>query len=305
MEIAVISLVNTNYLIYNSSTVHRGVFLGRKMRKETMQMNKKTDRIRCNRLFAAAALAVMLTFCAACGSADTAALQTEEIVWSDTEQGMEKVRTGTDSGASGQRDTGAETDSASLPAEASEPAEDTAQYEKSGKAPDYGVSLLYVHICGAVCAPGVYELPEGSRVYEAVEKAGGFAENANQNYVNLSLPLEDGWKIVVPTTEETDVLAAENGPAGQQAEAGIVTGQSGITQKESPRGEALAAGLLDINNASREELCTLPGIGESRAESIIAYREKHGGFASIEDIMKIEGIKEGMFSKIKDRICVR
>ncbi len=62
---------------------------------------------------------------------------------------------------------------------------------------------------------------------------------------------------------------------------------------------------MDINTATKQELCTLPGVGESRAESIISYRERNGGFERIEDIMKVEGIKEGMFSKMKDKICVR
>lgn len=138
-------------------------------------------------------------------------------------------------------------------------------------------STLFVHICGEVEKPGVYELPEGSRVYEAVEEAGGFTEDAAADYVNLAQILEDGWKIEIPSKEgQTEVFA-------------------GIADD----------GRVDINTAAKEELLTLPGIGESRAESIIAYREKSGGFSRIEDIMKVEGIKEGMFAKMKDKICVR
>lgn len=138
-------------------------------------------------------------------------------------------------------------------------------------------STLFVHICGEVEKPGVYELPEGSRVYEAVEEAGGFTEDAAADYVNLAQILEDGWKVEIPSKEgQTEVFA-------------------GIADD----------GRVDINTAAKEELLTLPGIGESRAESIIAYREKSGGFSRIEDIMKVEGIKEGMFAKMKDKICVR
>lgn len=138
-------------------------------------------------------------------------------------------------------------------------------------------STLFVHICGEVEKPGVYELTEGSRVYEAVEEAGGFTEKAAADYVNLAQILEDGWKIEIPSKEgQTEVFA-------------------GIADD----------GRVDINTAAKEELLTLPGIGESRAESIIAYREKSGGFSRIEDIMKVEGIKEGMFAKMKDKICVR
>ena len=140
-------------------------------------------------------------------------------------------------------------------------------------------STLFVHICGEVAEPGVYELPEGSRIYEAVEAAGGFTEAAEPGCVNLAQVLEDGRQVEIPDRES----AAE------------------IKQQEA----AADHGLVDINTAGKPELCTLPGIGESRAESIIAYREKNGGFARIEDIMKVEGIKEGMFARIKDKICVR
>lgn len=168
---------------------------------------------------------------------------------------------------------------------------------------------LFVHICGAVCEPGVYELPEGSRVYEAVEKAGGFTATADENYVNLSLLLEDGWKIVIPTIEETDLMSTNDPSASSRQTAEYTKESLGITGTAFSSVQDQEAseknGKIDINSASSEELCTLPGIGESRAESMIAYREKNGGFSRIEDIMKIEGIKEGMFSKLKDRICVR
>ncbi|MGN0330876.1 MAG: helix-hairpin-helix domain-containing protein [Kineothrix sp.] len=140
-------------------------------------------------------------------------------------------------------------------------------------------STLFVHICGEVAEPGVYELPEGSRIYEAVEAAGGFTEAAEPGYVNLAQVLADGQQVEIPDRKSA----------------------AGIKQQEA----AADHGLVDINTAGKPELCTLPGIGESRAESIIAYREKNGGFARIEDIMKVEGIKEGMFARIKDKICVR
>ena len=165
------------------------------------------------------------------------------------------------------------------------------------------ISTLFVHICGEVMRPGVYELPEGSRVYEAVEEAGGFTQDAAADYVNLAYILEDGWKIEIPSWEnlETDGEGKGNGiSSGISADAGWTgngTGDFG--------GDASGDGLVDINTATKQELITLPGVGESRAESIISYREKNGGFSKIEDIMKVEGIKDGMFAKMKDKICVR
>lgn len=99
-----------------------------------------------------------------------------------------------------------------------------------------GEAECVIHICGAVAVPGVYRLPAGSRVVDAVEAAGG---------------------------------------------------------------------LADINTADAAELMTLPGIGQTRADAIVAYRQQNGKFQSIEDIMKVDGIKEGSFAKLKDRICVR
>lgn len=131
---------------------------------------------------------------------------------------------------------------------------------------------IYVYVCGAVNQEGVYELPSGSRVYEAIEDAGGFREDADKSTVNQAEVLEDEERVYVPVI----------GEAVQEA--------------------ANQDGKININRASKEELMTLPGVGASRAESIIQYREEHGAFRQIEDIMQVSGIKEGLFEKIKDRI---
>lgn len=154
-------------------------------------------------------------------------------------------------------------------------------------------SVLCVHICGAVENPGVYELESGSRIYDAVEAAGGFSEDAVCDYVNLALKLEDGWKITIPTQEEVKDL-----PASIEPENKI---QTGVAAED----KSTDNDKVNLNTASKEQLLTLPGIGESRADAILAYREKKGTFSKIEDIMKIEGIKNGMFEKLKDKICVR
>lgn len=145
-----------------------------------------------------------------------------------------------------------------------------------------------IHICGAVKQPGVYELPEGSRMQDAVEAAGGFAHDAARDALNLAAFVSDGVQIAVPTEEE-----CENGGFA----AGSVSGTAGAG--------AEADALVDINHADAAQLCTLPGIGESRAADIIAYREANGPFQTIEEIMNVGGIKEASFAKLKDKITVR
>lgn len=168
-------------------------------------------------------------------------------------------------------------------------------------------SLLYVHVCGAVEVPGVYELPAGSRVYEAVQAAGGFAENAERNYVNQAQTLADGVKLVIPTVEEAAAADRKEQDFGAAAEKSAAASQIGIIGDGEASGEETAQrteGRININTATKQELCGIPGVGETRAAAIVSYRESHGGFARPEDIMKVSGIKEGMYDKIKESICV-
>lgn len=161
--------------------------------------------------------------------------------------------------------------------------------------------LLWVHVCGAVMCPGVYELPAGCRVYEAVQAAGGFTEDADQNYVNQAQALRDGVKLVIPTREEVASFQAI-GDSNDGMAAGIIEGAVSDGQK-SETGEA-KDGRININTATEAELCNIPGIGETRAAAIAAYRESHGSFKIPEDIMNVTGIKEGTYEKIKDSIRV-
>ena len=139
---------------------------------------------------------------------------------------------------------------------------------------------VFVYVCGAVRSEGVYELEAGSRVYEAIEKAGGFKENAAADSVNQAELLKDEERLYVPTVEEV--------------EEGQSTGWKTASED----------GKINLNTASKEELMTLAGIGAAKAESIIRYREQQGGFKAIEEIKQIEGIKDGVFEKIKDSITV-
>lgn len=141
-------------------------------------------------------------------------------------------------------------------------------------------STIFVYVCGAVCEEGVYELEAGSRVYEAIALAGGFAENAEKSAVNQAELLKDEERLYVPSREEVE---------------------SGQTERDGLSSEN---GKVNLNTAGKEELMTLSGIGEAKAESIIRYREQQGRFWSIEEIKQIEGIKDGVFEKIKDKITV-
>lgn len=159
--------------------------------------------------------------------------------------------------------------------------------------------MIFVHVCGAVMMPGVYELESGSRVYEAVKAAGGFTDDADESYVNQAQILPDGVKLTIPTVEETLAMAADE---EEERLADWMETPGG--QPESYAEETGETGKININTASEAELCRIPGIGETRATAIIAYRQEHGDFARIEDIMKVAGIKEGTFEKIKDSIKV-
>ena len=152
---------------------------------------------------------------------------------------------------------------------------------------------VVVYVCGAVVNPGVYELSEGSRIDDALAAAGGFSEDADRTYVNLAARLSDGSKLQIPTISETsdEALAKEI--------ESFDTGDNGYKS-----GASDGSGLININTASQTELATLPGIGEGIAGKIIKYRDENGSFKSIEDIMKVSGIKDKLFSKIKDQITV-
>ena len=169
------------------------------------------------------------------------------------------------------------------------PAEDISCQSESSEKP----ANIFVYVCGEVERPGVYELEKSSRIVDAVEAAGGFLETADKTYVNLAALLDDGVKLYIPSLQETmesaDTLQIETFEKES-------TSLSGSNDKSST--------LININLATKEELTALPGIGNATAEKIISYREEHGSFKSTEDIMNVSGIKDKLFSKIKDHITV-
>lgn len=162
---------------------------------------------------------------------------------------------------------------------------------------------LVVHICGAVSAPGVYELPAGSRIIDAVEAGGGFLPEADEACCNLAEEIVDGCQIYIMTKSESCADGQTEKKAGIQTspDSDMQTTDRNVRSNSAP---ALDNGLVNLNTADVAALMTLPGIGESRAKAIISYREQQGAFTKIEDIMKISGIKQAAFSKIKDKITV-
>ena len=156
----------------------------------------------------------------------------------------------------------------------SAPAEDSGSEGETAEQPE-----ICVYVCGAVRKPGVYMLPDGSRVYAALEAAGGLLEEADPRQINQAELLSDGQQITIYTAEELDAMPETS--ASRDAD-----------------------GRVNINTAGMEELMTLPGIGQVRAEAIIRWRTEHGAFGTIEDIKQVEGIKEASFRKISDRICI-
>ncbi|MCI8638381.1 MAG: hypothetical protein HFG41_04330 [Coprococcus sp.] len=156
-----------------------------------------------------------------------------------------------------------------------------------------GPESICIYICGNVASPGVYELPEGSRVKDAVFAAGGMSEQAAKEYLNQAALVEDGQKIYVPSEEEARDLEASG-----------IQPDGGAGSEAGSESSAADGGRVNLNTAGKAELMSLSGIGKSRAEAILAYRREHGRFEKIEDIQKIEGIKEGIYSRIKDRLTV-
>lgn len=144
-------------------------------------------------------------------------------------------------------------------------------------------AVIFVDIKGAVQNPGVYQMKVGDRVKDALEAAGGLTEEADSEKVNLAKRLEDQMVIVVPKVGEE----AEGIPAG-------------ATSKEEAK-----EGKVNINTATVEELKTLKGVGEKKAEAIIEYRKKNGSFQTKEDLMKVRGIGKKLFESFQERIVTQ
>ncbi len=165
--------------------------------------------------------------------------------------------------------------------------ESAADTESAGEKSDEDSSLLCVYVCGAVNDPGVVFLPEGSRIKDALALAGGLSQDADPVRINLAEKIFDGEQIYFPKEGEEVLTASDTGSPG--------TGNDPGPMEKS--------GLVDINRADKKLLCTLPGIGEVKAEAIIKYRAENGPFPNISGVKQVPGISEGLYEKIKDYIC--
>ena len=150
------------------------------------------------------------------------------------------------------------------------------------KASDETESVVFVQVSGEVIHPGVYELENGSRIFEAIEAAGGITEDADIRTMNQATVVSDGDMIYVPAYGEAE---SEGSMTGTKS-------QSGITED----------GKVNLNAATVEELMTLPGIGEAKARLIVDYRETNGRYEDPAEIMKIQGIKQGVYDRISDMV---
>lgn len=148
--------------------------------------------------------------------------------------------------------------------------------------PSSGGRRIYVHVGGAVRSPGLYQLPEGARVDDAVQAAGGVLEDADLDALNLAARVKDGDKVLVPSRD-----GAGEAPAGGGGAAG-----------------GMAGGLVNLNTATLADLETLPGIGPALAQRIIDFRQSNGGFRTVEDLLEVPGIGAKKFEELKDHVTV-
>lgn len=141
--------------------------------------------------------------------------------------------------------------------------------------------IIFVDVIGCVVNPGVYQLEEGSRVFQALELAGGLTEEAEVKSINRAAVLSDEQVITVLSVEEYEEM------------------------QNNSEGLGFVDGKVELNSADAKALESLSGIGPSMAEKILQYRQEHGRFHKIEDLMKVPGIGEKTFQQIKDKICVQ
>ena len=264
------------------------------------------------------------------------AVMTASLTGCAKKQSLELTELSDTEGSPGENDGDSEGNGQDAGSRSQDPATETDPQEAdgtgtAGEAPADGADsgepeLIYVFVCGAVAQEGVYELPAGSRVYQAVEAAGGYAADADTSYINQADPVTDAQKLEIPTVEEAEklreeaALAAENRQAETDAEsgsgpdgaaagyanngAGQVNNGAGQMNNGAGQADDAAARLININTADEATLQTLPGIGAAKAASIVRYREANGGFSSIEEIKRVSGIGDITYENIKGCITV-
>ena len=225
--------------------------------------------VRSRKTYMAAVLALAAVLIGACGLGIVWAMGPQDVLIERA--GSSEEEAGSGSGAGDAED-----------------GQDAGDKDVADDEPEAKPATVIVDVAGAVAQPGVVELPEGARVNDAIEAAGGLAADADASAINRAEKLTDGVKVYVPRVGE-EVPAVSGGAAGGADAGGTNTG---------------APALVNINSARLDELDTLPGVGPSTAQAILDDRTQNGPFASVEDIMRVSGIGEKKYEKLKDLICV-
>lgn len=175
-------------------------------------------------------------------------------------------------------------------------------------APSASPAPVVVHVVGAVGRAGLVTLPGGSRVADALDAAGGAGPDADLARVNLARAVVDGERLYVPRTGETEIPATVDGSSGAGT-GGSAPGAGGASAPGADGASAPGAGggpgdVIDLNAADQTALETLPGIGPALAQRILAWRAEHGRFASVQDLLEVNGIGDGRFAELEDRVRV-
>lgn len=168
------------------------------------------------------------------------------------------------------------------------------------------IKKIKVDIKGAIKKEGVYELEEGSRISDLIKLAGGLKSNASTKYLNLSMKLEDEMVIKVYTENQIKNMNISY-TVQEECKSNTSDISSCAGSSVTSKGESTSTNIsnkVSINNGGKEELMTLSGIGESKAEAIIEYRKSNGGFKTLEELMNVSGIGEAAYNKIKDNITL-
>lgn len=164
-------------------------------------------------------------------------------------------------------------------------------------------TMIYVHVAGAVAAPGVVSLPQGSRVFEAIQVAGGETDEADTTELNLAAPLVDGQKLVIPKRPGPTAfpIAAADPAAPSEASPEPAV----PTVRPAPQSAAAASARINVNTASQRMLESLPGVGPVTARRIVEHREANGPFVSVEQMRDLRIINNSVYERIKDLVTTQ
>ncbi|MGC5328485.1 helix-hairpin-helix domain-containing protein [Brevibacillus sp. SYSU BS000544] len=164
------------------------------------------------------------------------------------------------------------------------------------ESPGKSAKELFVDVKGKIKQPGIYSFSSNERVHHIILRAGGFLPDADRNRVNLALPLSDGMVVWVPSvTDKTSLGSSLPLPCGEVQSKPL---------SPSPSNTSSGSDKINLNTASLDQLLSLPGIGEAKAKAILTFREKKGGFKSVEQLLEVTGIGDKMFEKIKEKVTL-